>query len=154
MVQDRRYQSLLGTYSVFTLRPVGRCEGLIQLKKAHCNSAWSLPPTQPFVLICTPIRSVSPELGIHGNFVDESFMRVVQLTLPTHAAELAQGTGGVHLWYGVERSVQIIDGACCRTQITCRGVRHFEADPKPFVPPCSCCTENICTMRTTIQNDI
>ena len=37
-----RYQSLLGTYSVFPLRPVGRCEGLIQLKKAHCDSAWPI----------------------------------------------------------------------------------------------------------------
>jgi len=40
MVQGRRYQSLLGTYSVFPLRPVGHCEGLIQLKRAHCYSAW------------------------------------------------------------------------------------------------------------------
>ena len=42
MVQGRRYQSLLGTYLVFPLRPVGRCEGLIQLKKAHCDSAWPI----------------------------------------------------------------------------------------------------------------
>ena len=150
------------------------------------------------MLICTPTRSGSPELGIHGNFVDESFMRVIQPTtvpckvrnctiaqchqpictvlshfhalptfqiygiytwqspfnvrndslfvclhgcadacascatkqtfaqcriflegtlqptLPTHAAELAQGTGGIHLGYDVKRSVQMIDGACCR----------------------------------------
>ena len=33
MVRGRRYQSLLGTYIVFPLRPVGRCEVLIQLKK-------------------------------------------------------------------------------------------------------------------------
>jgi len=62
-----------------------------------------LPPTQPFVLMCTPTRSGSPDLSIHGNFVGESFMRVAELTLPTHAAELAQGTGGVHLWYDIER---------------------------------------------------
>jgi len=42
MVQGRRYQSLLGTYSVFPLRPVGHCEGLMQLKKAHCDSAWPI----------------------------------------------------------------------------------------------------------------
>jgi len=42
MVQGRRYQNLLGTYSVFPLRPVGFCEGLIQLKKAHCDSAWPI----------------------------------------------------------------------------------------------------------------
>jgi len=40
MVQGRRYNSLLGTYSVFPLHPVGRCEGLIQLKNSHCHSAW------------------------------------------------------------------------------------------------------------------
>jgi len=60
-------------------------------------------------------------------------MQVVGLTLQMHAAELAQGTGGVHLWYDVERSVQIIDGTCCQPQMTCRGVRHLEADPEPFV---------------------
>jgi len=115
MVQGRRYQSLLGTYSVFPLHPVGCCEGLIQLKKAHCDSAWPMPPTQPFMLICTPTRLGSPELGVHGNFVDESFMRVVQLAFPTHVAELAQGTGGIHLRYDVKLSVQIIDGTCCRS---------------------------------------
>ena len=87
----------------------------------------------PLLLICTPTRSGSPELGIHRNFVDESFMGVVELTLPTHAAELAQGTGGVHLWYDVERSVQ---------------------RSKTLRSPCSCYSGNICTMRTRIQNDI
>jgi len=38
-VQGRRYQSLLGTHSVFALRPEGRCEGPMQLKKVHCDSA-------------------------------------------------------------------------------------------------------------------
>ena len=42
MVQGRCYQSLLGTYSVFSLRPVGRCEGIIQLQKEHCDSAWPI----------------------------------------------------------------------------------------------------------------
>jgi len=42
MVQGRRYQSLLGTYSVFPLRLVGRCESLIQLENAHCDSAWPI----------------------------------------------------------------------------------------------------------------
>jgi len=42
VVQGRRYQSLLGMYSVLPLRPVGRCEGWIQLKKAHCDSAWPI----------------------------------------------------------------------------------------------------------------
>ena len=42
MVQGRCYQSLLGTYSVFLLRPVGRCEGLTQLIKAHCDRAWPI----------------------------------------------------------------------------------------------------------------
>ena len=42
VVQVRRYLSLLGTCSVLPLRPVGRCEGRIQLKKAHCDSAWPI----------------------------------------------------------------------------------------------------------------
>ena len=42
MVQGRRYQSLLGTYSVFPLHLVGCCDALIQLKKAHCDSAWPI----------------------------------------------------------------------------------------------------------------
>ena len=40
LVQGRRYQSLLGTYGVFPVRPVGRCEGLIQL--AHGDNAWPI----------------------------------------------------------------------------------------------------------------
>jgi len=42
MVQGRRYQRLLGAYSVFPLRPVGHCECLIQLKKVHYVSAWPI----------------------------------------------------------------------------------------------------------------
>ena len=42
VVQGRCYQGMLGTCGVFPLRPVGRCEGLIQLKKAHCDNAWPI----------------------------------------------------------------------------------------------------------------
>ena len=42
VVQGRRYQSLLGTYGVFPLRPVGCYEGLILLKKAHYDNAWPI----------------------------------------------------------------------------------------------------------------
>ena len=42
MVQGRRYQSLVETYSAFPLHPVGRCEGLIQLQKAHCDNTWPI----------------------------------------------------------------------------------------------------------------
>ena len=41
-VQGRRYQSLLGTCGAFPLRPVGRCEGPTQLKKAHGGNAWPI----------------------------------------------------------------------------------------------------------------
>ena len=63
MVQGRRYPSLLRTYSVFLLRTVGRCEGLIQLKKALFDSVW---PIAANAAIRAYLHLNEVGLGIHG----------------------------------------------------------------------------------------
>jgi len=154
MVQGRRYQSLLRTYSGFPSRPVGRCECLIQLKKAHCDSAWPIAAN-------AAIRSY-----LHPNEVGLSWAwhtwqlrwRKLHASCTADPPDACGWTSTRHWWHpplvwrrplGAGNRRRVLP-----TVDDLPGYSPLRGRSKILRSLCSCCSENIYTMRTTIQNDI
>ena len=60
---------------MFPLRPVGRCEGLFQLKKAHCNNAWPIAANAAICAYLHRAFEVIPEVDATSALSEFSRMR-------------------------------------------------------------------------------
>jgi len=133
---------------------VGHCEGLIQLKKVHCVRAWPIA------------ANAATRAYLHPNEVGLSWARHTwQLRWwklhesCTACFHDACGWTRIRRWWHPPLIWRWMLGADNRWRVPqivddLSGYLPLQARSKTLHTPCSCCSENMCTMRTRIQNEI